>query len=98
MRTNCKPATPLPWKSVQADQGSFSTFWILDEEREDADVDDQNADYIAHAANAYPKLVEALRNALEQIDHQAASAAGWPDSENARILLRELGEELWTAL
>lgn len=82
MSINNKPATPLPWKSVQADQDSFSTFWVLDEEREDADIDDQNAAYLAHAANAYPDLVAALRNV----------AIGKPYAKRAADLLRELGE------
>ena len=46
---------------------------------------DRNATYIAHACNAYPRLVEALRKVL---DPEAAQIK-WRE---ARALLRELGE------
>lgn len=51
-----------------------------------SEVQHQNARYIAHAANAYPKLVAALKEAI---------ALTPPDSaflESRVALLRELGE------
>jgi predicted ATPase len=45
----------------------------------------KRATYIAHAANAYPKLVEALRSVLHSGERVSM--------DNARALLRSLGEE-----
>ena len=52
----------------------------------------QDAAYIAHAANAYPKLVEALRviaAPFERADGNEFARA----QELTRALLRSLGEE-----
>ena len=49
-------------------------------------VAQERANYIAHACNAYPKLVEALR--LAGKPHQTGLTG-----KTARALLRELGEE-----
>jgi hypothetical protein len=94
--TKHTPATPLPWKAVgpkTAEQHvimsateNVGAFLRID------------ADYAAHAANAYPKLVEALRTVAPIIERFAAEA----DPQNSvldqrrdelRALLRELGEE-----
>ena len=64
-----KPETPLPWTTEDA---------ILPGTLQDAA-------YIAHAANAYPKLVEALREVI--------AGRYEADASRARALLRELGEE-----
>lgn len=49
----------------------------------------QDARYIAHAANAYPKLVEMLRNiAANEWDATGAT----PTGKSVSALLRELGE------
>lgn len=58
--TKQKPATPLPWRTL-ADQ-------IIPDEADECIADCmgaleprmKNSAYIAHACNAYPKLVEAL--------------------------------------
>jgi hypothetical protein len=95
-----QPATPLPWRIREKygrDQlcvdGSPEGAGDPDK-RPVADVtyagangcdgNAQNAEYLAHTANAYPELVEALRdlfssNAPEHI-------------ERAKALLRKLGE------
>jgi hypothetical protein len=54
----------------------------------------QDAAYIAHAANAYPKLVKALRQAIEDLafPNQGPSGAA-PAMERISALLRSLGEE-----
>ena len=53
----------------------------------------QNAAYIVHAANAYPKLVEALRQYVDLYADLPIGKSGcgrfW---EQARALLRSLGE------
>lgn len=69
--TSNKPASPLPWS-----EDMFVA----------APIPDQDAAYIAHACNAYPKLVEALR----------IIAHNGPDDDSPQTLaahiLRELGE------
>ena len=56
----------------------------------------QNFSYLVHAANAYPKLVEALRETLRDRLTQANLHQLPPGIrsrlESARALLRELGE------
>jgi hypothetical protein len=49
-----------------------------------------DAAYIAHAANAYPKLVEALHNVVR--DCHTRSQQARDTMEVARLLLLELGE------
>lgn len=69
---------------------------------------ERNAAYIAHAANAYPRLVEALEIALATVELYTGNGAqsqpaNWPRNsngdidhevvaKNGRALLRELGE------
>ena len=75
------PATPLPWivnlrrHVVTADASQDAAHCKGSNGVEDAA-------YIAHAANAYPRLVEALRKV----------AIGKPYAERSADLLRELGE------
>jgi len=51
---------------------------------------DMCAGYLAHAANAYPELVEALSKLLKHRDGQIVHRASL---ERAEALLRSLGEE-----
>lgn len=86
MSTKHTPATPLPWHIHPRDPAM-----IMDapEHTVIGDVPKANAAYIAHTANAYPKLVDALRAQLD-----FARAQG--NNKNATViaaLLRELGEE-----
>lgn len=95
--TNIKPATPLPWKRVAngrvlsiPDYGQVTS----------SDTYPRDAAYIVHACNAYPKLVEALREWLAnaslgaRYSLQAESRAIHNDEElRIRALLRELKEE-----
>ena len=53
----------------------------------------QNATYIAHACNAYPKLVAVLLEHIDATDHGSVSNLR-ASTENMRALLRELGEEV----
>lgn len=70
-----KPATALPWDTLYP----ATRFGLGATERE------QNAAYAVHAANAYPKLVEALRLGRGAEDHLKRQAL-------LRTLLRKLGE------
>lgn len=64
------PATPLPWAGVISEP-HFS---------------EEDAAYVKHAANAYPKLVQALRKTLVRQNRLESLKAGID-------LLRELGED-----
>lgn len=107
---NMKPATALPWTVTpdpEAHDGEMdivsaqgcpaSEHWFIastygiDDEGDDSR---RNAAYIAHAANAYPKLVEALRVAIKEADGWFDDSRGGPceDVDSCRALLRELGE------
>lgn len=69
---------------------------ICDAGRDDAASEDRDAAYIAHAANAYPKLVEALRT-VNRIIYAKGAPLGFNDYFEIRKAavdtLRELGEE-----
>ena len=53
------------------------------------DLQKEDADYIVHAANAYPKLIEALQLALPLLENE-----DYPEAQDLVALLRSLGEEL----
>lgn len=83
MTTKHQPATPLPWKSVSGCLNPDFSMTL------DPSVHTADTAYIAHAANAYPRLVEAVRGLLAK-DGWGVRTAG---EQPARALLRELGEE-----
>ena len=94
--TKHKPATPLPWKynkavTIHAVSGARRV--VCKETHEEAQYD---LPYLTHAANAYPRLVEALRDAdqLWALDESERELTGFDKSWNdkRRALLRELGE------
>jgi hypothetical protein len=70
-----KPATPLPWHRglKQAEQIVYDAKgWAIANAtvyHGEADKDEckANAAYIAHACNAYPRLVEAINAALKEL-------------------------------
>jgi uncharacterized iron-regulated membrane protein len=86
MNTKAKPATPLPWKlsglyDIRGEsQGEPIISSTAHFSEQTAEV---NIAYANHAANAYPKLVEALRNVHPGMLH----------FDKITDLLRELGEE-----
>jgi hypothetical protein len=86
--TKHTPATPLPW-THQATRKPMMPLvaangeWISSPYNRVGDIED--FEYIAHAANAYPKLVEALREVI--------AGRYEADASRARALLRELGED-----
>ncbi len=81
-----KPATPLPWDVIKL-RKFYAMFNLRTATQLGKLPSGQDAAYIAHACNAYPRLVEALRG----MDPSAplGNELTW---EKARALLRELGE------
>lgn len=110
--TKHKPATPLPWTTALTNAGQFirsngsnGPHGYFVEVRQTRTGRDEKADaaYIAHAANAYPRLVEALRKFARATCDDDGVADSMPiedcteltegDLKAARALLKELGEE-----
>lgn len=87
MDTKHQPATPLPWVFDDA-RGVIRMETGPHIANLTVRSGDADGPYLAHAANAYPKLVEALR------ELQATLGADFLDCPlgKARTLLRELGE------
>ena len=90
------PATQLPWKTSGGCLNPHLSMTL------DADAHRIDAAYIAHAANAYQKLVEALRAMLGRIDagELAPVNAGRDVADKiaeecatSRALLADLGED-----
>ena len=100
-----KPATPLPWNSsapmamdrdmqraitIAASNPIVGVAVMIEFGGPPSKAFDDAA-YIVHAANAYPRLVQALRSV-----HEAEEGIGETDRPHfvaLRVLLRELGEE-----
>lgn len=79
-----RPATALPWHDIGIN-------WVQPREGEvNTPRENLTADYLylLHAANSYPRLVEALRELLADCDADMKPMGKHP----ARVLLRELGE------
>lgn len=94
MTTKHKPATALPWAAIPGMKAIVVT--DCDDSYDIAVVRDigphdnkANAAYIAHTANAYPELVEAMRNLLADADPDSANAGS---QIAAYALLTKLGE------
>jgi hypothetical protein len=100
-----QPATQLPWNQQLGTQKQGATIsldgsplvLVYGETRTEAVKD---AEYIAHAANAYPKLIEALKAAYVALD-RCQTALGTEGALVKRVdevrfdsgaLLNELGE------
>lgn len=96
-----KPATELPWHIDHYDGLeerilNQEEWYVASVDLEYGERDD--AAYIAHACNAYPKLVEALRLCVGQLayiqsDNSDPDDMPWPEIDTATQLLAELGEE-----
>lgn len=95
-----KPATPLPWHSAEIEtplgDRLGNAYKLTRGENEIAifradgsRTQEGDARYAAHAANAYPRLVEALKKVIGV--YQDASDAPLY-AIRAKKLLRELGE------
>ena len=95
--TKHKPATPLPWTLVSWDANkrtkivefAFRGDYPVNLRGLSTGPEQRDAAYIAHAANAYPKLVEALRICAALVHSDGEPVCG----QKVRALLRELGEE-----
>jgi len=92
-----KPSTPLPWRFALDSYGVQRIWGVSHGETCDiASTEgdgsipyaerEQNAHYIVHACNAYPRLIEALK-AIEDHHNEDDSWRGI-----ARALLKELEE------
>lgn len=91
--TNQKPATALPWITNKRNQvcNAAATAHIAKCAELQRGADD--AAYIAHSANAYPQLVEALRNLSPAFGECVRSGLFEAKHVDAVVaLLRELGE------
>lgn len=97
MNTKHTPATSLPWATRQPAKGNIYTLTdntpavAVATHHHGAQAQFQNADYIAHACNAYPELVAAIREDLKGYlgDFPAGHAA-----TKLRDLLAKLGEKV----
>ena len=73
MEAKHQPKTRLPWKVsgigyLCNDKTVIARTHIVPEHLDQSvTLFVSDADYIAHAANAYPKLVEALRDAMHKV-------------------------------
>ena len=92
MTAKHSPATSLPWSFAPASDYTGSEcnidahtrgYIAMSGQRGD-ETAESNSRYLVHAANAYPKLVEALRELVAPSSPNA--------SDRARALLRELEE------
>jgi hypothetical protein len=92
MNTKHKPATALPW-SVNAAQVGYTAVEAVNvrsvARANGGKKDRENFVYIAHSANAYPKLVGALRDVLAMMHPEAVDGL---IAAHAHALLRDLGE------
>ena len=108
MTAKMKPATPLPWhaNAIDSKRGRItgdetSQGW------DKLDIHGANANvarvyrpadvrFIAHAANAYPQLVSALRSGIDSLG-QFVKLGRIPENNQGlrdmRALLRSLGED-----
>ena len=96
--TKHTPATPLPWHEKQVHLNYQGRVLMHSIEGGTRRLDDQSghftpedAAYLAHAANAYPKLIDTLR-AVNAAVHPFDSIANRLAAAAAYALLRELGE------
>lgn len=91
--TKHQPATPLPFRIAEERSDYAEIVGPLDGTV--AYASQEYAAYLAHAANSYPKLVEALRNLALRCDGAEGVRADGSniDTAHAAGLLRELGED-----
>jgi len=95
MTTTRKPATPLPWEAADREVRGYGN------PRGTVTMDDdtlpQDAAYIAHAANAYPQLIAALRDAQTALDaglNSGDAVAAAQTMDDAALMLRALLADL----
>jgi len=92
MEAKHKPATTLPWfATAQVCKGGMRVVSAVGDRGVARDCHKGDAAYIAHTANAYPKLVEVVRGMLDANDHGSVSNIRTA-TEAMRALLDGLGE------
>lgn len=85
------PATPLPWEETFDTSDETWGLCVADGGDVLAQLmNEGDAKFALHAANAYPRLVEMLTHALDELEAPDISRH-WT-IENGYALLRELGE------
>ena len=90
--TKHKPATALPW-NVRQGYVSGDSLIIARMERGYYEDREQDAAYIAHACNAYPQLVAALRDLREAaLLARTGAEMSYDAVQRADEVLRDLGE------
>ena len=96
MTTNHKPATALPWKYQAEGRAQFGILGSarLPAPHPTAQNNQTDAAYVAHAANAYPRLVEALRGVELIARVNAPLTDGSSMHKSICALLHDLGEEV----
>lgn len=95
-----KPVAALPWSigpatTLEGNRLGIKGIWTEDKKTGVAEAFGyrENAAYIVHAANAYPELIEALREARTTIWHMSPDDGPLAKQvERIDALLRELGE------
>ena len=107
-----KPGTPLPWawkvpkpwdakdtphrRLYDARGDEVLREWADFADDAGIDVSDQNAAYIVTAANLHPRLFEALRSTVRQLEAVTEDVPGWMQRtmlcRRARELAKEAGE------
>jgi len=104
MTSKHSPATPLPWialgvnlrLAIYGEQSQHMVASVRDDRDNATASDIQDADYLTHAANAYPQLVSALRSGIDSLG-QFVKLGRIPENNQGlrdmRALLRSLGED-----
>jgi hypothetical protein len=101
-----RPATPLPWSlttkphsggvqlEIEAAPGNILKNRLIAVAWPQNGADEKDAAYLLHAANSYPRLVEALRACVGAASKDAVEDFGAVSNaaDIALALLRELGE------
>lgn len=99
--TKHTPATATPYHSYEVNNGDANRYRVGTAQHAVAHIaatgrlkdDAQQADYIAHAANAYVRLVEYVRDVIRRTPALSdATPYEMQCFKEARALLRELGE------
>lgn len=95
---NHKPTTPLPWLATMGSEEHYRfdqrrLIQTTDGQTNVAKLDaheshEQDARYIAHAANSYPRAVTVVRDAIQRIEQGLDREA----SHVLEALLKEFGE------
>lgn len=98
MQARCDAATPGPWKLKPVDDhkriifGPNGNSWGTDVgeiDSDDADYDEamRTAEFVSHARTDMPRLIAALRVAMEALDGIESGANSFPPHRSAREAL-----------